>query len=231
LFGSCPEAILTGHPKNGHHKLIRANRFCLVSEPSPQTTQLHRWLNRIDAGDLTARDELLRSVVGRLEGLARKMLRRFPGVRRWAETDDVLQNALMRLLRALQNIRPHSMREFFGLAAQQMRRELLDLARHYYGPHGEGANHASHAPANDSSAPAHEPPDRANEPDDLERWCAFHQEVENLPTEEREVVGLIFYHGWKQAEVAELFQISERTVRRRWESALVKLHGTLKDNA
>jgi DNA-directed RNA polymerase specialized sigma24 family protein len=47
--------------------------------------------------------------------------------------------------------------------------------------------------------------------------------------EEREVVGLIYYHGWTQAEVAHLFEVSERTIRRRWEAALTRLHRTLKD--
>lgn len=66
----------------------------------PQTAQLHDWLDRVQAGDLAAREELLRGVGNRLERLARKMLRRFPGVHRWVETDDVLQSALVRLLRA-----------------------------------------------------------------------------------------------------------------------------------
>ena len=47
-------------------------------------------------GDLAAPEELLRAIGGRLEALARKMLRRHPGVGRWADTDDVLQNALHR---------------------------------------------------------------------------------------------------------------------------------------
>jgi RNA polymerase sigma factor (sigma-70 family) len=202
-----------------------------VDDPSPQTTQLHGWLDRVQAGDLAAREELLRGVGNRLERLARKMLRRFPGVHRWVETDDVLQNALVRLLRALREVRPESMRHFFALAAEQMRRELLDLARHYYGPHGHGAHHASHGLGEDTLSPAHEPPDRGDDPDELERWCQFHREVERLPAEEREVVGLVFYHGWTQADVAELFGVSERTVRRRWEAALVKLHSVLKDGA
>ena len=63
---------------------------------------------------------------------------------------------------------------------------------------------------------------------DLDRWCQFHQEVEKLPAREREVVGLIYYHGWTQAQVAELFQVNVRTVRRWWESALVELHRVLK---
>jgi RNA polymerase sigma-70 factor (ECF subfamily) len=200
-----------------------------VNDPSCHTAQLHGWLDRVQAGDLAAREELLRAFGNRLERLARKMLRRFPGVRRWVQTDDVLQSAVLRLLRALQEVRPESTRDFFRLAAEQMRRELLDLARHYYGPHGQGAHHASHGSGDGGSTPAHEPPDPADDPDELERWCAFHREVEGLPAEEREVVGLIFYHGWKQADVAELFGVSERTVRRRWEAALAKLHHILTD--
>jgi DNA-directed RNA polymerase specialized sigma24 family protein len=39
--------------------------------------------------------------------------------------------------------------------------------------------------------------------------------VERLLVEEREVVGLRFYHGWSEADIAALFSITERTVRRR----------------
>ena len=158
------------------------------------------------------------------------MLRRYPGVGRWADTDDVLQNALLRLLRALKDVRPDSMRSFFGLAAEQMRRELLDLARRFYGPQGVGANHASRRPAGDEGrAAAYEPPDSGDDPRELEKWAAFHEEVARLPAEEREVVGLVFYHRWKQAEVAELFQVTVRTVQRRWKSAMRTLHARLKE--
>jgi RNA polymerase sigma-70 factor (ECF subfamily) len=82
---------------------------------------------------------MLRACWGRLERLAHAMLARFPNVRRWADTGDVLQNALVRLLRSLKEVDVPSTRDFFGLAAEQLRRELLDLARHFYGPHGYGA--------------------------------------------------------------------------------------------
>ena len=198
-----------------------------MGDPSVRTVQLQRWLERMRAGDLNARDELLRCFCGRLEHLARKMLRRFPQVHRWAQTDDVLQNALMRLLRSLQKAEPASVGDFLGLAATEMRRELLDMARHFYGPHGLGANHASHG---SSSSDAGAGPDFAasEDKDDLERWQAFHEGVEALPAEEREVVSLIFYHGWTQVEVAQLLQAGERTIRRRWESALLKLNQRLK---
>ena len=71
------------------------------------------------------------------------MLRADGRLQRWEGTDDVCQNALMRLCRALQDITPGSVREFFRLAAMQVRRELIDLARHYYGPHGLAAKHQS----------------------------------------------------------------------------------------
>ena len=46
-------------------------------------------------------------------------------------------------IRALGEVRPPTAADFFRLAAVQIRRELLDLARRYSGAHGLGANHAS----------------------------------------------------------------------------------------
>ena len=134
----------------------------------------------------------------------------------------------MRLLRALEQVRPDSTREFFGLAATQMRRELLDLARHFFGPQGPGAHQAGQR-VDSTVSGLGEPADRSEDLEDLERWCLFHQQVEQLPSEEREIVGLIFYHGWTQAQVAELFQINVRTVRRRWEAAMQKLYATFRE--
>ena len=66
-------------------------------------------------------------------------------------TDDILQNALQRLCRALQTVKPQSVRSFLNLGAEQIRRELIDLAHHYRGPQGLGANHASNAGVTDSA--------------------------------------------------------------------------------
>ena len=193
-----------------------------MPDPSFSTQRLQGWLDRLQAGDAAAQDELLRQIGGRLERLARKMIRRFPGVRRWADTGDVLQNATLRLLRALREVRPANTREFFSFAAEQMRRELLDLAKHFFGPQGEGANHASFCEPQQGRAATVEPLDPADA-EDLDRWWAFHQAVEQLPPEEREVMGLAFYHRWTHAQITELFQVDERTIRRRWQSACVKL--------
>jgi RNA polymerase sigma-70 factor (ECF subfamily) len=176
----------------------------------------------MNAGDRQARDELFRHAASRLERLASKMLRGYPGVQRWCETGDVLQNALARLLRALEVVRPANLRDFFGLAAEQIRRELIDLARHYYGPQGAGAHHASKG-GSDSLAP----PDQTHDPAVLAGWCEFHEQVRALPAEEREVIDLLFYQELPQAEAAALLGVAVRTVQRRWQAALLKLHDVL----
>ncbi len=187
------------------------------------TGQLSGLVDRLRAGDATARDELLRSAMGRLELLTRKMLRGYPGVRRWEDTADVLQNSLVRLVRSLADVKPGSSREFFGLAAAQIRRELLDLARHYQGPHGTGKNHQSGVRPGEAGAAGIDPVDAGPQPGELDRWTALHTAVEVLPVEEREVFMLAFYHGWTQIQIAELFGLDERTIRRRWQKAAVLL--------
>jgi RNA polymerase sigma-70 factor (ECF subfamily) len=199
-----------------------------MSASSLQTDQLHRWLDRIAAGDEAAREELLTAVSGRLRRLARKLFHRFSRLQRWADTGDVLQNAELRLLRALQAVRPADVRSFFNLAAEQIRRELLDLVRHFYGPYGLGANHDSDGACGDPEQSR--VPDCADDPHDLDQWQAFHEVVARLPEEEREVMGLLYYAGRTQAEAAELLGITVRTVQRRWAAALLRLHGLLRDD-
>ncbi len=194
------------------------------------STELHLLLARMQGGDEKARNELFRHITGRLERLTRKMLHQFPGVRRWAGTDDVLQSALIRLLRTLESVRPTTSRDFLGLAAEQIRRELIDLARHYYGPQGLGANHASWGGAEGSRNPVLAQPAPVDEPSELSAWCEFHEQVRHLPPDEREVVGLLFYQELTQGDAAELLQVTKRTVQRRWQSALLKLHAVLKNH-
>lgn len=200
-----------------------ARRGCVVVSEPFNTPEFHRLLARIRAGDPAARDELLRACQDRLERLARRMLKGFPNVRRWADTGDVFQNAAMRLLRALEQMDVADTRALFNLAATMIRRELLDMARHFGGPEGVGANHASHAPGSNSPF-VPDRPDSSADPRKLERWTALHEAVERMPVEEREVFGLVFYHGWTQAQVGTLLNLDPRTVRRRWRAACQALH-------
>ena len=45
----------------------------------------------------------------------------------------------------------------------------------------------------------------------------FHQKVEELPKEQREVFDLLYYHGVTQPEAAQVLGMSERTLKRRWQ--------------
>jgi RNA polymerase sigma-70 factor (ECF subfamily) len=192
---------------------------------------LQVWIDRLQTGDQVARDELLAHACERLRRLTRKMLRGFSGVRRWEQTDDVLQNALLRLWTALRQVTPRTVREFCGLAALQIRRELLDLARQHFGPEGMGAHHASRAETDgppDTPPAGPESPDTTYEPSRLAVWGEFHQQVEALPAEEKEAFDLVWYQGLTQDKAAALLGISEATLKRRWLAARRRLHQALK---
>jgi RNA polymerase sigma-70 factor (ECF subfamily) len=197
-----------------------------------QTVQIQAWIDRLQAGDESARKELLNCACERLTRLTRKMLKDYPRLKRWEQTGDVLQNATLRLYRALEDVRPASVSEFFRLAALNIRRELLDLAKHYYGPRGLGAKHASVArrAESDSGTPAIEPADPGGEPGHLVPWTEFHSQVEQLPEDERQIFDLLWYQELSQAEAAALLKVSERTIKRRWQAARFKLQRALQGN-
>ena len=199
-----------------------------MSDQSTETA-LRQMLDKLSVGEDAALNDFLQRVSDRLRALTRHMLRQFPGVRRWEDTDDVLQNSMVRLLRALRDVRPDSLRHFYGLASLQVRRELIDLARHYFGPAGHGANHASDLHRDSSGRQVLDPADVTFEPARLAEWCELHQHIDALPESEREVIDLVFYQGLTQQEAASLLEVNVRTIQRRWHSALLKLHQLLND--
>jgi RNA polymerase sigma-70 factor (ECF subfamily) len=201
-----------------------------MAQTTPDSVDLSVMLGRLNDGDPSVVDPLIQHSCQRLERLAHHMLCGYPALRRWVETDDVLQNALVRLLRALEQVRPTSARHYLALAATQIRRELVDLARHYFGPTGLAANHQSR---NDSASHGEvdvQVADLSHEPSTLAQWCELHEQIGALPDKEREVVSLVFYQGLSQEETAATLDISVRTVQRRWHDALTHLHAKLRGN-
>jgi RNA polymerase sigma factor (sigma-70 family) len=190
--------------------------------PDLHTTSLLAMLTRYRAGDPTALDELLRRISGQLEQLASRMLRGYPIVQDHEQTGDILQSALLRLARALREVRPTSTFDFFRLAAEQIRRELLDLARYHR------RRSSVNQPLLDASGGTLDPPDpQAAEPGDLDRWQSLHEAVERLPADLRGVFDLTFYHDQTQAEIAQCLGISLRQVRRLWQRACLRLNDLL----
>ncbi|MBM3979225.1 MAG: sigma-70 family RNA polymerase sigma factor [Planctomycetes bacterium] len=187
---------------------------------SLNTDDLCFWVTELRAGRPNAAEPTFKKIVAKVEAFAAAMFKKFPRVGRFVDLDDVVQNSLMRLIAALRDVRPTSRKHFYALANEQIRRELLDLVKHYFGPRGHGTNLGPAVVGEGEGEVAPVAPELELE---LERAAAFHKAVEELPAEEREVVGLIYYHDWPRAEVANLFGVSARTVRRWFDAAMAKV--------
>lgn len=184
-------------------------------------TPLEHAIARLARGDLAARDELIAIACERMRDVAHRMLRGFPRVRRFDETDDVVQNASLRLYKALASICPSSAEHFLNLASTHIRRELIDLARKHGGPESYAANHeTNYLREHDRmfakvDAVASDATDTVGT---LDNWTRLHEAAERLPDGERELFHLVWYMGAKQEEAARILGCSTRTIKRRWDS-------------
>lgn len=187
-----------------------------------------RCLGRMRGGDPAAKEELLARTCDRLVAVTRKIKRDFAQVGRWEQTEDVFQNASLRLCRALAEVEIRDSRHFFSLAAMQIRRELLDMVRHWHGPEGPARHHLTQIPKErdeeDNGASLLERAGEQSDAQDMLEWGEFHEHVERLPAEDREVFDLLYYHGLTQDEAAATLGVSSRTIKRRWREARLALH-------
>jgi len=198
-------------------------------------SRLQAAIERLQRGDASARNELLAHTRRRLERMTRKLLRGargFPVVQRWEQTDDVLQQSMLRLDRTLSQEPINSVRHFLSLAALNIRWELKDLHRHYSGKQGLNANHQTdRVPARDGGeerqgtivADAVAPADR------VESWNTLLDGIDTLSAEQREILDAIFIHGLTQQEAANVMAMPLRTFKRRWAETKLLLHGALGD--
>lgn len=179
-------------------------------------------LQRLRDGNSSAINDLLNHSSDRLLHLTRKMLAGFSGVKKHEQTDDVLQNALLRLTRALQESVPEDSRHYFRLAALQIRRELIDLARRY---NGKGAVSFDRAGPDGDGDGGDEwiPSEHTNDPRRVAEWTEFHRLIQELPDTEREVVDLLLYNGLSQQEAADVMQVDVRSIKRYWQRARLTL--------
>jgi RNA polymerase sigma factor (sigma-70 family) len=190
---------------------------------------LTRLLNRIRGGDPAAVDGLFEHTRGRFAALARRMFRD-DRVGRWIEVDDFIQDGSIRLLGALRTNPPVDEGSFYRQAATILRRELIDLARRFFGPEGLGTHYASLAgcgPALDGSGSAphlESPPESSCNPERLGEWAEFHDAVGRLPDEQRVLFDLLWYGDMSQEKAAEMLGIPFVTLRRRWRTARLELH-------
>jgi RNA polymerase sigma-70 factor (ECF subfamily) len=134
------------------------------------------------------------------------------------QSDELLSAVVERLLKALRVARPKSVRDFFSLASQHMRWELNDLARRLDQKGRDAELVEGLAMAPESSTSGISPNARR-----------MLEAIEALPDDEREVFSLVRIQGFSQAEVAELLQVSIKTVQRRLNRSLVLLTTSVSD--
>ena len=180
-------------------------------------------LERLASGERSARNEILEICDQRMRVLSHRLLGKFARVRRWDNTDDVAQNAAIRLHRALADTVPDSPRGLMGLMAVQIQRELIDLARKHSGPHSWASNHDTNAGqiGRDGACRVDdaEATDSADETIPLERGEEFHEAIEGLPGDLREVFRMVWYLGLDREAAAKAIGCSVRTLGRMWAEA------------
>jgi RNA polymerase sigma factor (sigma-70 family) len=133
-------------------------------------------------------------------------------------TEEMLSAVVERLIKALREARPTTVRQFFALAGQHMRWELNDLARRLdERPVG--------VELRDGLLPAPNSSDSGISPDGRRMLEA----IDKLPEVEREVFDLVRIQGMTQPEAAQLLGISVATVKRRLNHSLQLLTETLSD--
>jgi RNA polymerase sigma-70 factor (ECF subfamily) len=165
---------------------------------------------------------LLDRAVRRLHLLCATLLRRsYPRLAQPplnVQADELLGAVAERLLKAMREARPRSVRQFFGLANQHMRWELNDLARRLDEQPSAVELHEGLVPSPASSA-------SGLTPDGLRMLRA----IDELPGDEREVFDLVRIQGMTQTEAARVLGVSDVTVKRRLSRGLRLLTERLAD--
>jgi RNA polymerase sigma factor (sigma-70 family) len=134
------------------------------------------------------------------------------------DAGEILGAVVERLLRALRETRPQTVRGFFALAGQHMRWELNDLARRLDERGNPVDIHGIDVAAPASSGSGLHPAARR-----------MLDAIEGLPEGEREALDLVRIHGMTQPEAAELLGVSVKTIQRRLQHALLFLTAELRD--
>jgi RNA polymerase sigma factor (sigma-70 family) len=188
------------------------------------TAAVQRYLDEL-AGDSPAEPivrALLDRAVRRLHVLCITLLHRsYPRLTQPplnVQADELLGAVAERLLKAMREARPQTVRQFFALANQHMRWELNDLARRLdEQPIAvELCEGLVPAPASSVSGLS---------PDGLRMLGA----IDELPEDEREVFDLVRIQGMTQTETAKLLGVADVTVKRRLNRGLRLLAERLAD--
>jgi RNA polymerase sigma-70 factor, ECF subfamily len=185
---------------------------------TPSSQEITQLLLAWSDGDQAALEKLTPLVYAELRRLAKGyMFGERPG--HTLQTTALINEAYLRLI-DWKNVRWQGRAHFFGVAAQLMRRILVDFARaRHYAKRGGAAQQISL----DEAVTIHE--DRCAE------FIALDEALKSLAEidpRKSQVVELRFFGGLSAKETAEALKVSQRTVEREWNSARAWLYRELR---
>jgi RNA polymerase sigma factor (TIGR02999 family) len=177
----------------------------MTASPPNVTALLHDWSN----GDRKAQDQLFRAVYNELHHQAARYLQHEdPGLS--LQTTDLIHEAYLRLIDQ-QHVEWQNRLHFFGIAAQVMRRILVDHARSRQAAKRGGS--AIRLPLEEAMA--------VMPGLDLD-FVALDEALVRLAAmdlQQSHIVELRFFSGLSVEETAKVLDVSERTVKRDWNVA------------
>jgi len=177
------------------------------------------WLSRARAGDVHARDQLFTAVHEHLRRMATDIFRR-ERADHTLEPNALVNELYLRLFR--DEARSFSDRaHFFAVAAQTMRRILIDHARAGAAGKRGGSKQQVSLSCVDGWAPG-------AGPEEIIALDVALSKLAGLDPRAARVVELRFFGGLQEDEVAEVLNVSTITVKRDWKAARAWLSSYLR---
>jgi RNA polymerase sigma-70 factor, ECF subfamily len=190
----------------------------MTSQPADDITQM---LIELTDGNQDVVDQILPHIYGELRRLAGSYLRR-------ERSDHTLQptalvhEAYMKLVDQRQ-VKWQNRAHFFGIAAQVMRRILMDHARKHKAEKRGGE--ADKLPLEDEILVV-----STNRSDQLLALDEALETLAKLDPQKAKIVELRYFGGLSIEETAEVMGVSVPTINRQWRTAKAWLYGQLTDN-
>lgn len=189
---------------------------------SNHSTTLRYWLDRHNAGDPAAMNELLRFSQDRVLEHIRARFQPTDRLRRFVDSQDVLVAVQVSLAQDFQAAPFNDLMHFLRMTGRLARNRMIDLVRKYFGQHGAGTHEVPGGPDGRSKSGDHkqaEPPDRGRSPEEQALRTEVDEVIAGLPAEHRDLFDLLYYAGLSRADAAEALGFSLGTLDRRWVAA------------
>lgn len=194
---------------------------CGMENGTPASGEVTRLLGDIRAGNKAAESELLKLVYDDLRRLASRQMRR-EGAGHTLQTTALVHEAYLRLL-GERSSNGQDRAHFFRLAAQTMRRILVDYARARRA--GKRGGDVPHVSLDNAQIPTGE------QWDDVILVDAALSRLATLDEQHARLVELRFFAGLTVKETAEALGISPRTVTRNWDFVQAWLYTDITGNS